>query len=494
MLKKINSITDPKVFWTSNILVFILIGFTVIFGESFVDLTNSFKSIILENFGWAYIIPIIWVIFYLIKIYIHHGNVRIGGEDARPEFSTFSWVSMLFSAGLGIGLFYSGVYEPMSHFFDAPYISDLTGYKKFVGALDVTFFHWGLPAWVLYSATGLMFAYTGFNLKKPFIYASYIPEKFKLTRYFVNVFAVISILLGVIIAFTMGVEQMNAGLNEIFPQISVSKSTQVFIILIITAIATLSVLSGLNRGIRFLSEINIWLALILFVLVALSCVSIPLVLDAFIQALGSHIGNFISELTYTSAFEDKTWISNWTILYWAWWASWTPFVGLFIARISKGRTVKEFLFYTIFVPCMMCFVWFTVFGVAGYQLHANGVADFLVLMKETPHKSLFVVLNQSFSPILLSTLSIICVMIFYITSSDSGSYIVDTISSGGKKAPHSYLKVYWSAIEGLLAIVLLIFGGVLFVKNLVIIFSLPIIYYLCFGVYKLNTMMKRDKI
>ncbi len=492
MLKKINSFTDPKVFWISNLAIFILIGLTLTYGNKLVLQTAQLKALILENFAWAYILPIIWIIYFISRICYKYGDVKLGGADAKPEFSKFSWVSMLFSAGLGIGLFYSGVYEPMSHYFIAPHISHLDGFERFIGALDVTYFHWGLPAWILYSATGLMFAYVSYNLKKPFIYAAFIPEKYVRTRVLINVFAILCILIGLIIAFAMGVEQINTGLNEIFPSLPINKNIQVVIIAVITLIATLSVLSGLNKGIRILSEINIWLALTLFSLVLLSCVSLPSVVDGLIQALGSHVSNFIKEITYTSAFADKEWISNWTILYWAWWVSWTPFVGLFIARISKGRTVKEFLTYTILVPSLMCFVWFTVFGVAGYEAHLNGVADFSKVIKLAPHKSLFIVLSQGIFPKFLAFLSMFCIIVLYITSSDSGSYIVDTIASGGKKNPHPYLKVYWSFIEGLLAAVLILFGGILFIKNLVTLLSIPIIFYLCYGIYSLEGLMKDD--
>lgn len=490
LLKKINSVTDAPVFWISNVAIFSLIIFSISFGESLVLKTEDLKILVLENFSWAFIIPIAWLIFYTLRLYFKHGHKKLGTPEDTPEFSTATWISMLFSAGLGIGLLYSGTYEPMYHYLHAPQLAGLNDTDRFMESLNITYFHWGIPAWVLYSLTGLMFSHTSYNLKRPFMFAEYLPSKYKNIKISLNVFAILSILVGVITTFSIGVQQLNAGLSEISSSIPIDKSIQVILIAGITVVATISVLSGLKKGIKILSEFNIVLAALFLLLIVFSYGHISQNIRITIQALGHHISGFLESLTYTASFEDKKWISNWTILFWAWWASWAPFVGLFIARISKGRTIKEYLLGTILVPSLICIMWFTIFALAGLDLYASEPELLSQTLKLAPYKSLFLVINKTYFPFLLSILALVCIFIFYITSSDSGSYVVDMIASGGKKAPNNYLKVYWSCVEGLLAAVLLYFGGTIFIKNLVILFSLPIIFYICFGVYKLDKMLK----
>jgi len=422
----------------------------------------------------------------MLSVTYKFGDHVIGGPDAKPEFSTLTWISMLFSAGLGTGLLYCGAYEPMSHFLSAPHIQNLPENARFIKSLEITFFHWGAPAWFIYSSTGLIFAVTSFSFKKNFQFAELIDAKYKLLRTVVNILAIVSILIGVVTTFAMAARQINAGLNILFPNlINISILNSSFIIAFITVLATLSVLSGLTKGIKTLSQLNVFLVLLLFFFM-LFHVHIGHLINLFIEVSGMHINNFISSLTYTGSLGEKKWIESWTMLYWGWWATWAPFVGLFIARISKGRTIKEFFFGTVFVPSVICFIWFTLFGFLGFKFQMEGKIDFANLLDGEAYYSMFAVLEQSSLPFLSSLLAVVCVTIFYVTSSDSGSYVVDMIASGGKKSPHSYLKVFWSVTEGVLAFVLFYFGGVLVIQNLVVLLSLPTLLYICFGIYKIN--------
>lgn len=489
LIKRINGQVSPPVFWSANLAIFILIGITAFFGNSFVGAVGETEKFFLENFGWAYILPIIWLFFFLFKILYLYSNVKIGGESAEVEFSTQAWVSMLFSAGLGIGLLYSGTYEPLALYFNAPQLQELQGVDKFISSLHLSYFHWGVPGWVIYSATGLMMAFSGFGKEKSFLFSSYAPFKSKLGHHIINTLAIISILLGVVTAFAMGAEQINAGINIIFPSIPLSRVVQVFVVLGITVVATLSVLSGLKKGIKFLSILNMGLACVILLCV-FSYISLSTFLNTLIESLGFHITHFVETLTYTAAMKPKAWIGSWTILYWAWWASWAPFVGLFIARISKGRTIKEFFLGTILAPSLICIIWITVFGVFGFEHQNNGSIDFQTIISNAPYKSLFAILEQTAFPIFFSVLALFCIIVFYVTSSDSGSYVVDMIASGGKVNPHPYLKIYWSFVEGLLALVLIYFGGVELIKNLVVLSSLPILLYICYGTYRLSLTLK----
>ncbi len=489
-VRRVNSITNPRVFWLSNALLFLIMLLAVLKGEKFATTAGALKDVFLKNTGWFFVFAIIWLLYFVGVIFFKFGNIKLGQKNDQPEFSTLSWIAMLFSAGLGIGLLYSGTYEPMFHYFNAPQVASLAGPERFLQALKITYFHWGVPAWLIYSATGLVFAFVAFNQNRGMVFSGLVPKQYPRLKNALDVFAVLSILIGVIITFTLGVSQINTGLKQIFASLPFSKSTQVGLILIITLMATVSVFSGLKKGIKYLSQLNIYLALGLLLLTALS---LPLadLAGLGIETLGVHVADFIKNLTYTAALKDKTWLRDWSIFYWAWWASWAPFVGLFIARISKGRTLKEYVVCTVLVPSLICFVWFTVFGYAGLKLHSQGLVDMEALVQKSPQSSLFATLQLSKLPFISSLLAVVSVFIFYITSSDSGSYVVDMITSGGKPAPHKYLKIYWSFMEGLLAAVLLYFGGVFLIKNLVILFAAPIILYICFGIYRVFRVLEK---
>ena len=427
----------------------------------------------------------------MLKIGWKHGKYRIGGPEAKPEFSTATWISMLFSAGLGTGLLYSGTFEPMSHFFKAPKLAGLKDADRLIHSLEISYLHWGLAAWFVYSATGLIFGLMGFNFEKDFQFSSLIPQRFKNLRAVVNIFAILSILVGVVSTFAIAATQINAGLNKLFPSFEISPLNATLIIASITILATISVISGLKRGIKILSQLNVALALTLFFYVLLHT-PIGEIINLTLEVTGRHTTHFLQDLTHSSSLKSKNWIGNWTLLYWAWWGTWAPFVGLFIARISRGRTIKEFIIGTVLAPSIICCIWFTVFGYIGYQNHIEGLIDFEELFKTAPFYTLFAVLDQTFLPLIASFAALLCVTIFYVTSSDSGTYVIDMIASGGKNSPHSYLKFFWSITEGVLALALFYYGGVKLIQNLVILFSLPIILYLCFGIYKVKKTLKNQ--
>ncbi len=491
-IQKINEQVSPPVFWGANLFIFMLILFTVMFGEDFVLSVSVLEKKFLEHFGWAYVVPIIILFFLICKNLYYFSNLKIGGKNAEVEFSTVAWISMLFSAGLGIGLLYSGTYEPLAYYFNAPQIQPLADGDKFISALHISYFHWGVPAWLIYSSAGLMMAFSGFGEKKSFLFSSYAPFQNKWGHHFINILAIVSILLGVVTAFALGVKQINTGMSIVFPSLPVSKTTQTLLVGFITLVATASVLSGLKKGIKLLSLLNMGLAFLIFLLI-FSYVSTSSFFNIYIEALGFHISHFVETITYTAAMESKKWIGDWTMLYWAWWASWAPFVGMFIARISKGRTIKEFFIGTILAPSLVCSVWITVFAIFGLAKQKEGIIDFKSIVMNAPQESLFEIISSTHFPMLFSILAVICIIVFYITSSDSGSYVVDMIASGGRLAPHPYLKIYWSLVEGALALVLIYYGGIGFIKSLVILASLPILLYICFGTYVLSCSLGKEQ-
>jgi len=456
------------------------------------ELTNTWKDSFLKNLGWVYILTFIWIMVFTLLIALKYSDYKIGGPGAKKEFSNVSWISMLFSAGLGTGLLYAGPFDPMSHFFKNEELSHLNITDKFIRSLEICYLHWGLPAWFVYSSAGLVFALMSFNFNKKFEFSALIPKRFKKLRISINILAILSIIVGVITTFSLAVTQLNAGLNKVFPVIKISNVNTSFIILFITLLATLSVVSGLKRGIKFLSLLNIGLVAILFIY-ALLHTPIGEVIGLTLEVTGRHLGNFTKDLFYTASLKDKSWLGGWTVLYWAWWGAWAPFVGLFIARISKGRTIKEFFVGTILAPTLIVCIWFTLFGFLSFQGYLDKSIDFdLIYNGGAPYLALFSVLDTTLFPTLSTCLALVCVTIFYVTSSDSGSYVVDMIASGGKKNPHSYLRIFWSLVEGLMAFVLFYFGGVKLIQNLVILLSLPVVLYLSFGIYKVYEKLKTN--
>jgi len=489
VLKKINSSVDPYVFWWANFVIYALVFASVFMGEGFVDLLSFLKTKFISSFGWSYLVLTSVLSGHLLYVVYRFGNVKIGGSDAQPEFTRLSWLSMLFSAGLGTGLVYSGVFEPLAHFYKAPQIAQFEETSKFIEAMDITFYHWGFPAWMMYSATGLMFAVLSFNLKKNFQFSHFVPDQHTKTKVFVNVAAIMSILVGVITTFVLASSQMSSGLVRILPTFISQWITPSFTIAFVTLMATFSVLSGLKKGIRLLSELNILLSLLLFLFVLFNVDAFTYITVLF-KTLALHVTSLPSHMFYRSFFNDELWLSNWTLLYWAWWTAWLPFVGLFIARISKGRTIKEYVLGTVVVPSAVTFLWFSLFGTAGYLQNIKHNLGLESLVENGAQQMLFTVLDTMPFSEVCTFLAVICVLIFYVTSSDSGSYVVDMISSGQSKNHSPFLKVYWSLLEGALAIVLLEFGGVSVIKNLVILISLPVLIYLCFGMYKLVGILR----
>lgn len=488
MFKKINSQVDPAVFWWSNAIIFSLVFTSVFFGAVLTSGLELLKNQFISSFGWSYLVFSILLMASLLYVVFKYGHIKIGGRSAQPDFSRLSWISMLFSAGLGTGLIYSGVFEPLAHFYKAPQLSEFSGQAKFIEALDISFYHWGFPAWMMYSATGLMFAVLSFNLKKSFQFSHFVPEKFVKTKILVNVTAILSILVGVVTTFVLASSQMSSGLVRILPDWLgrfVSPSSAIGLV---TVLATFSVLSGLKKGIRRLSELNIFIALSLFLFVLLN-IDLNFYASTLFQTLGVHLTSLPSHLLYRSFTNDDIWLSKWTLLYWAWWTAWLPFVGLFIARISKGRSIREYTVGTVVVPTAVTFLWFSLFGSAGYLRNIEFNLGLEGMLANNSQQMLFAVLETMPFSEICTAMAVICVLIFYITSSDSGSYVVDMISSGKSENHNSYLKVYWSVLEGVLAIILLSYGGVSVIKNLVILISLPVLIYSCFGMLKLITVL-----
>jgi choline/glycine/proline betaine transport protein len=415
--------------------------------------------------------------------------VRIGGMDARPEFSILGWFSMLFSAGMGIGLLFYGVAEPMFHFASSPLAEPGTD-EAARKAMDISFLHWGLHPWAIYTLVALSLSFFSFNKGLPLsIRTAFYPligdRIYGWAGNVIDILATVATLFGVATSLGLGVQQVNAGLDYVLG-IGQSTTIQVLLITGITAIATWSVVKGLDKGIRRLSEVNIVLAAGLAFFVFILGPTL-FVLNAFGENVGYYIQHLPQLSTWNETYENTTWQNGWTIFYWSWWIAWSPFVGMFIARVSFGRTIRQFILGVLLVPAMVTFIWLTVFGNTAIFIEMFGGGGIAKAVQENIPVSLFVLLENFPLTSVTSGLTILVVITFFVTSSDSGSMVIDIITSGGNPNPPVLSRLFWAIMEGFVAAMLLVGGGLVALQTATITTGLPfaiVLLGMCFTLYK----------
>lgn len=452
----------PEVSLISGTFVLLLIGLTLYNPEYANVMLRGLKDKITGNFNWFFILSAnFFLVFPIYLMCSRLGEIRLGGPEAKPEFSNFSWYSMLMGAGMGIGLLFFGVAEPIFH---ANSVLPMTGGSSPTEALAITFLHWGFHGWGIYALIALALAFFAYNRGLPLSLRSVFYPIFKDKVFgkigdIIDISAVISCLFGLAISLGLGAQQINAGLNYLFgiPQ---STNIQVGIIIIITLIATLSVVSGIGKGVRILSELNMRVAGV-FLLMVLVLGPTLYILRSFNNGLGYYLNNFVT-LSFFSE-NGNTWQGSWTVFYWAWWISWSPFVGMFIARISKGRSVREFVTAILIIPVLLTFIWMSTFGATAlYQDAATGGQVYEAVNANTS-TALFAMINGMPIPgvlkTIMSAMGTFLIISFFVTSSDSGSLVVDNLTSGGKLDSPIPQRVFWASMEGTIAIALLLLGG-----------------------------------
>lgn len=458
---------NPMVSIGSGLIILIFSGFALFNLEKANAVFLSVQEAIVSNFDWLFILSSNFFIgIALFMAFSRLGSVRIGGVEAEPEYSSFSWYSMLISAGMGIGLMFWAVGEPLYHSeFTPPIFESLNGAEQ---ALATTFFHWGFHPWGIYALISLALAFFAYNGKLPLslrsVFYPLLKEKiFGFWGDLIDILAVVACLFGLATSLGLGAQQINSGLNYLFG-IQISVVIQVLLIVIITAIATLSVVSGIDKGVKFLSELNIKMAFI-FMLIVLILGPTAFIVKTFSNSIGLYLNDFVKSAFFISPTDD-TWQGTWSVFYLAWWISWSPFVGMFIARVSRGRTIREFILAVLVIPSFLSFIWLSVFG--GTAIHLNEIFNgelFNTVQNNLP-VALFEMIQYLNIPILegtvrilLSLLGTILVISFFVTSSDSGSLVVDNITSGGKLDSPVPQRVFWACMEGFIAAVLLLVGG-----------------------------------
>lgn len=475
---------SPAVFWPA-LLIIVAVGLLGVLAPDFTgEVFEGTQTWIVTNFGWYYMLIIGgFVAFTLILGLSRFGKIKLGRDTDKPEFGLLSWFSMLFAAGMGIGLVFYGVGEPLMYatVSQKPGFENLSESELQGMAMAQTFVHWGLHPWSVYAVVGLSIAYAVHRRGRP------VSIRWALEPIFgdrvkgwigdvIDVLAIFGTVFGVATSLGLGVQQISTGMQSMGIVGEVDNTLLVILIVCITFLALVSVLSGLGKGIRWLSNANLSLAGILLLAVLLLGPTVFL-FQNFVQSLGVYLANFMNMTfdsgAYTRTEEATSWYSSWTLFYWGWWIAWSPFVGVFIARISRGRTVRQFIAGVLLVPTLVGFLWFSIMGGSGLYRQFFGEGDLVQDGSVGAEAALFQVLSGLPLGEILSVAAIILVAIFFITSSDSGSLVVDMLASGGHPNPPAWSRTLWSLVEGLLAIGLLLAGGLTALQAGSLITALP---------------------
>jgi glycine betaine transporter len=464
MRRSVDSTVDPVVFGISVVISVLFVLWGVFFTDNLASVASTVLGYLITTYGWVFILATFgFLIFALYLAFSRYGRVRLGGDEDRPEFSTVAWVAMMFSAGMGIGLMFFGVAEPILHFATPPHGLASAGSEDAARvAMQYSYFHWALHPWAIYAVVGLALAYSTFRKgRRNLISSAFYPLLGDRVDgpigKAIDILAIFATLFGTATSLGLGALQINGGLSYVWG-VPDSVTVAILIIVGITALFTISAVTGVHRGIKYLSEINMILAavLLLFLLVVGPTVFI---LNTFTESLGAYVSNLVTMSFRTAAFGEAEWLAAYTLFYWAWWISWTPFVGMFIARISRGRTIREFVFGVLLVPSVVSFVWFAVLGGTAINLDLFGGANIAAVAGESPANALFATLNELPLAVIASLLAIILVALFFISGADAGAVVLSILSSGGVLRPRTAVLVIWGVLTGLAASVLLLVGG-----------------------------------
>ncbi|WLW67212.1 MULTISPECIES: BCCT family transporter [Psychrobacter] len=495
---------NKPVFITSSVLIVGFIIFGSLFSETAAALFSFLQAFIAEKFRWLFIILFNMALVFCIYLTAsRYGDIRLGKQTERPQYSLFSWIAMLFSAGIGIGLVYWGTAEPLYHFM-APPLGEAETLESAKQAMNLSFLHWGLHAWAIYTIVALSLAYFHFRRGLPLsirstLYPILGQRIYGKWGHTVDVLAVFGTMFGVVTSLGLGVMQINAGLEGLFG-IPSTLTIQFIIIAFVTSLACGSLMLGLDKGIKRLSDINMGLTGILLAFMVILGPTLY-IFDSFIENVGNYLANIVTLSTWSEAYSNTDWQSAWTIFYWAWWVSWSPFVGVFIARISRGRTIREFVFGVLLIPMTILFFWFTTFGGVAIQMellagmNPEVVSPGLVAAVQADYGSAIFKLVEYYpltKPITL--LIVVMIVLWFVTSSDSASFVIDMLTAGGDTNPPKIQRLFWALMQGLIAAILLAAGGLDALQAAAIVAGLPFALVIFVMMYALLRGMSRDRL
>lgn len=471
------------VFIISLAISLIIAFFTLFFRKEFSIISTILFIGISNNFSWLYLLAmLIFVVFVFIISFSKYGKIKLGKDDDKPEYSTFSWFAMLFCAGMGVGFVFWGVSEPLAH-----YVAPTSGIKGISAAsaefaIKSSFMHWGVHAWACYAVIALPLAYMQFRKGKPGLISSVLIPLYGENNFNgflgkgVDILASFATVAGIVTSLGLGILQIGKGLEALLG-IPNKVSTQVIIILVVTIIFIISAISGIGKGVKLLSNINICIAIIIMLTLFLVGPKVE-ILNNLVTGIGNYITDFMCDSLALSPYTDNSWTVEWKVFYWAWWIAWAPFSGTFIARISKGRTIREFIIGVVFIPTLAAIVWFSIFGTLGLHLAQNGVLsqkviNDIIINPETGIFQIFLYypLGQS-----ISIVACILLLCFFITSADSGTFVLASFSSDGALNPPNLKKIIWGITQAILAIALLLAGGLKPLQTISIVAAFPFVF------------------
>lgn len=480
-LPKTPASVAKQVFWPAAIVVLLFVAFSIITPDIAEAFFKAIQTKVVNSFSWYYVlIAAGFVIFVLYMGFSKYGSIKLGKDDDEPEFSNISWLALLFAAGMGIGLVFYGLGEPLTHFVHPRpgVVGTPEGLAQY--AMSQTYLHWGIHAWSIYAVIGLAMAYAIHRRGRP-LSIRWALEPLLGARVkgrlgdVVDVVALVGTIFGVATSLGLGVLQISSGLDAI-NLATPSKGLSVGLILVITCFVIFSVVTGVDRGMKWLSNINLSLAALIVIAILLLGPTVFL-LREFVQSLGNYLQNFLGMSFTVSAFQSEPgeiWQGSWTSFYWSWWMSWAPFVGIFIARISKGRTVREFVTGVLIVPSLVTFLWFSVVGGTGIYMQLNGQAELIGTDGSVDiEASLFQMLDHLPASSVFTVGFLLLIAVFFITSADSGALVMAMIASGGQTEPKTWLRVSFASLSSALAISLLLAGGLEALKTAAILTALP---------------------
>lgn len=479
----------------SIMLLLVIIG--AVFPAQFGAVSERLFTLATTYFGWFYLIAIFVIILFLIGIAISkYGKIRLGGEKERPEFPFFTWIGMLFSTGFGVGLVFWGVAEPMSHFYDPPF-ADIESLSEEAAqvAMGYSFFHWGVSQWSVYAIVGLIIGFVQFRKKENGLISKSIEPVTGANRFVttgIDSLAVIATVMGVATSIGLGVMQIHGGLT-IVSDIPASFWVQIIIIAVIFVAYMISAMTGLDKGIRHLSNFNLALCLLLLLFVFVMGPTM-FILNTFTLGIGDYIANFIQYSLRLEPYIEGTWVRDWTIFYWAWSISWSPFVGAFIARVSRGRTVRQFIGGVMVIPPVIALFWVATFGGAGLYNDLNHDTHIAEAVNNDITVALFQVFDTLPLSFIVSIVAILLIFTFLVTSGDSASYILASMTTKGSVNPPTFQKLVWGALISGIAGVLLVAGGLDALQTAALVSAVPFTFIMILMAISIFKMLRKEPI
>ncbi|WP_016916111.1 BCCT family transporter [Vreelandella stevensii] len=488
-----------SVFIASAIIIFGLVIIGAAFPEAFGSAAETALATVTELFGWFYLFSVFGFVVFLIGLALSkYGKVRLGPQDSTPSYSFFSWISMLLAAGFGVGLVFYGMAEPMSHYINPPY-GDVPAESEAAAryAIQYSYFNWGIHQWAAFSVVGLIIAYFQFRKGQAGLVSSVLSSvtakhpRVRPYASWLDVFAVVATVMGVATSLGLGVLQMNGGLNAVFG-LPENGWWQFVILLVMFCAYMASTWSGLDKGIKRLSNLNMVLCIGLMVYVLVTGPTVA-ILETITLGIGDYLQNFIGMSLRISPYSDNEWASNWTIFYWAWVIAWSPFVGTFVARVSRGRTIKEYVFGVLFVPPLLACLWIGVFGGAALNLELNGDVGLAAATEANITVALFEMFALMPFSGLLSVIAMMLIFIFLVTSADSASYIVAQMTDNGSINPPLYKRIIWGVLIAAICLTLIVAGGLSGLQSAAVLAALPFTFILYMMIVVLVRELRADR-